>query len=145
MSTKAERAAAEQERQDYARDLREWLPPHATIYTTAEYASDRASTAHVKMFCPIIRGDGVPVIIPMTYSAAKAMGKRLTTRGGIAHGGYGNGDEFAAVYGLGRALFPNGFDCTGKNCTSDDHSNGSPRDGVMHHTNGGYYYTQSSL
>jgi hypothetical protein len=30
---------------------------------------------------------------------------------------------FALVYALGRKLYPDGFDCAGERCPSNDHSN----------------------
>lgn len=145
MTTKAERAAQAAERAEYASELRNLLPEHATIYTTAEYASSRATTAHVSLHAALIREDGTPYIHRLTYAAAKAMGETLSDRNGIRYGGWGYSKEFQAVYSLSRALFPDGYTCTGPNCKSNDHFNGSPRDGVMHHNDGGYYYSQSSL
>ena len=45
---------------------------------------------------------------------------------------------FALVYNLSRALYGKGFECIGKGCPSNDHSNGD-RDYTPHtHMDGGY-------
>lgn len=145
MSTKAQRAAQAAEQSEYAAELRDLLPAHATIYTTEDYASSRATTAHISLYAALTRTDGTPYIHRLTYAAAKATGNKMSNRGGIAYGGYGYSKSFQAVYGLGRALFPDGYTCTGTGCRSNDHTNGSERDGTMRHNDGGYYYVQSAL
>jgi hypothetical protein len=57
-------------------------------------------------------------------------------------GGAGMDMGFALVYNLSRSLYPNGFDCIGESCPSNDHVNGYNR---SHHADGGYALQQSWL
>lgn len=66
---------------------------------------------------------------------------------GIKRVGCGQDMAFDAVYTLGRILFPDGFECVGARCRSNDHSNGMPRilfpnvpRADQHHTDGGYAF-----
>jgi hypothetical protein len=56
---------------------------------------------------------------------------------------------FEAIYDLGRALYPDGFRCSGNNCVSNDHMNGDPKgytqDETHIHSNGGYAFRQRWL
>lgn len=136
----------EEERAAYAEELRATLAPHQTIYTSTEQASRGSSVVHVKLYtAEHPNPEKRPYIRNITHLVAQATGSTLSDLDGIAYGGYGYSKTFQAVYSLGRALFPNGYDCTGAHCRSNDHINGEPRDGKMHHRDGGYYYVQSSL
>lgn len=140
--------AQQTEANEYADELRTLLPIGTTIYTTEEYASSRASTAHVRLYLAALDSNGKPYVRRLTFAAAIAMGGGLSSRGGIAYGGYGYGTGFQAVYGLGRALYLNGFDCTGDaSCHSNDHTNEWQRERSTdwHHTDGGYAFTQAAL
>jgi hypothetical protein len=55
--------------------------------------------------------------------------------GGLKIGGCGMDMGFALVYALGRKLYPDGFDCAGERCPSNDHCN---RVEATHHKDGGY-------
>lgn len=132
-------------RAEYAEELRSTLRPHQMIYTTGERTNPRSPNVHVRMFTAEQNEDKSPYIRDITLLAARATGNALSDLRGIVYGGYGYSKEFQAVYGLGRALFPKGYQCTGDGCRSNDHTNGTPRDGKTHHRDGGYYFTQSSL
>lgn len=141
--TKAQQAKYYEARGEMREDLY-WV---STIYTTAEYASKNATTAHVKLYVPRNSGYGL-YIQQITFRAAEAMGDKLSDRGGIKFGGYGYNKEFMAVYNLGRSLYPDGYYCTGNgDCHSNDHTNEWQRERSTdwHHSDGGYRFMQSSL
>lgn len=52
---------------------------------------------------------------------------------------------FSLVYNLGWVLFPNGFECVGERCPSNDHSNGDRDYSPHHHSDGGYALRQRWL
>jgi hypothetical protein len=128
---------AQAERDEYAAELRESLKNVSTIYTV-----DKGTPAVAQIELYMVRGNR---IVRLTYIAAKAMGDKLSKQGALAYGGWGYSKEFQAVYSLGRALYPDGYRCQGKNCHSNDHSNGKPRDGRSKHGDGGYRFLQAAL
>ena len=76
-----------------------------------------------------------------TYQVARLLDSRVDqVRGGIKRTGCGTDMGFDLVYNLSYVLWPSGFECSGKDCPSNDHHN-SPypdKDGAGHHKDGGY-------
>lgn len=58
---------------------------------------------------------------------------------GLTVGGCGMDMGFHLVYNLSRVLFPSGFECIGKGCPSNDHSNGDRNYEPHRHTGDGGY------
>src|SRR3990167_5500047 len=94
----------------------------------------------------------IDVIIPgdsprsIASSVAYALDDTLDrNRWGVRVGGCGMDMGFHLVYNLSRVLFPDGFDCIGKDFPANDHSNGD-RDYKPHtHKDGGYALKQRWL
>ena len=64
---------------------------------------------------------------------------------GVPVSGCGMDMGFQIVYCLSSALYPDGFDCIGKDCLANDHFNGD-RDYTPHrHNDGGYALKQRWL
>lgn len=124
------------------------LKPGTKIYTTVKHVSRsgmmRIISAHV------IDDDREPRDI--SHDAAVLIGASFDRdRWGVKMSGCGMDMTFALTYALSRALFPDGFTCTGSDgwtptgkrskvpaCRSNDHSNGAPIKRGMKHRSGGY-------
>lgn len=131
------------ETENKLRELRNLLKVGTTIFTTENYPG-RSTTARVSLYIPFNRGRDGLTIQNLTHRAADVAGFHVRN-GEIAMGGYGYSKSYHAVYALSRTLYPNGHGCIGEGCPSNDHSNGAPRDGIMHHSDGGYALRQSHL
>ena len=107
---------------------------------------------------PDTGGDGSPRVWAYGWNAAKALGYTMDRdREGLRVSGCGMDMGFHVVYSLSRVLYPDGFECIGEGCPSNDHSNGD-RDYTPHlnggkaphepgyvahwHSNGGYALRQ---
>jgi hypothetical protein len=123
--TKVSKAEQEQARQT----LREWLPVGSTVHTVLRHVSGSGMSRDISLH--LVRDDQIRDI---TYLVSQATGNRLSHRDGpiaIRIGGVGMDMGFALVYGLSRALYPDGHPCTGHGssgqfttqCPSNDHSN----------------------
>jgi hypothetical protein len=64
---------------------------------------------------------------------------------GVPMGGCGMDMGFELVYVLSRYLYPNGFECAGEGCPSNDHSNGDRDYSPHQHSDGGYALKQRWL
>jgi hypothetical protein len=88
-------------------------------------------------------------ILDVSRYVASAIGARHNERyGTVVMGGGGMNMAFAMVYGLSRALFPDGFDCPRLKdkeayCPANDHVNGDHD--TKRHEDGGYALIHSSL
>jgi hypothetical protein len=126
---------SQQDRDEAIERLRELLKPGDTVHTILRHVS---RSGMMRVIDLVICGEDGPRSI--AWVAARACGNKLDhDRDGIRIGGCGMDMGFALVYGLSRTLFPNGFECTGKGCPANDHSNGD-RDYTphMHAQAGGY-------
>lgn len=133
--------------QEEARDkLRELLDVGDTVHLIVTHVARSGMTRWIE--CYVIRDD-----IPrrVSYDVAAATGQSYDTRGnrGVEMGGCGMDMGFALVYSLGRALWPEGFPCTGIRtyaqreetgrpyCPANDHAN-DPRGEYEVHRDAGY-------
>jgi hypothetical protein len=100
-------------------DLRKLLKPCDKVYTKLIHVS-KSGMMRV-MDCYVIRNNEP---LRISWSAAKASGFTYNIKyEGVRVDGCGMDEGFNLVYSLSRALFPDGFKCTGKDCPSCDHSN----------------------
>lgn len=129
--------------QEWARDeLRDDLKPGTTVYTILEHVGRSGMSRRI----------GVRVFVDnepryLDGLVAIALGEPVPRDGGIRMDGCGMDMGFELVYRLSHALYPEGFDCIGREgypekrdalCPSNDHSNGD-RDYEPHrHNDGGY-------
>lgn len=96
---------------------------------------------------------GAQRVLELDYVVSKITGHKIDQRRGcgLKISGCGMDMGFKLVYQLSSCIYPNGFDCIGEHCPSNDHSNGDPRslfndDGTTrHHRDGGYALRQKWL
>lgn len=113
-------------------ELRELLAPGDTVYCVLRHVSASGMTRWIDLY--VIR-DNQPRWI--SYRASRVIGYPVNTRNheGLEVGGCGMDMGFHVVYSLASRLFPDGFECIGDGCPSNDHSN---REDRSHHPAGGY-------
>jgi hypothetical protein len=147
MTTKAQRAEAEAA----VATLREMLHPGDTVHTILRHVSASGMLRHVDVM-QFSAGQGGQKQVHqryLSYLTAKALGYKLSdshgSQGAIKVAGAGMDMGFALVYNLSSTLFPDGFECIGERCPSNDHSNGDRDYAPHHHNNGGYALLQRWL
>lgn len=126
---------ADREKADALAQLREWIKPGDTVYTILDHVSSSGMMRAIRVLVPLIdRHDDEhkPATVDFrhpNYAVGKALGLRHWKRHGheqdaLVMSGCGMDMGFALVYELSRVLFPEGFGCIGRDCPSNDHSNG---------------------
>ena len=121
--------------------LRELLKPGDTVYTILDHVSRSGMQREIRVV--LLNADGSKVVdLHPNYLMAKALGYRQAKRDGLIVGGCGMDMGFHLVYNLSAVLFPEGFDCIGEGCPSNDHFN---RVDAKHHRDGGYALRQRWL
>lgn len=120
--------AAKAERDEAIAKLREWIKPGDTVYTVLDSVS-RSGMSRVIRVVLLECEDGRAVDRHPNYAVGKALGLKHAKRNGreqdgLVMNGCGMDMGFELVYQLGRVLYPDGFGCIGKDCRSNDHSNG---------------------
>jgi hypothetical protein len=133
---------AEAERDEAIGKLRDWLKPGDTVYTVLRHVSRSGMQREISVV--LLTADGP---LHPSWAVAKAIGARLNRKGpndAIVVSGCGMDMGFHIVYNLGRALWPDGYPCSGKGCPSNDYSNGDRdyRKGHRVHQDGGYALRQ---
>ena len=122
------------ERETALERLRERLKPGDTVYTILRHVSRSGMLREISAV--VIRGGH---ILNLSHTAAPACGLRIGKRGGLVVGGCGMDMGFHLVYSLSSAIFPDGFNCIGEKCPSNDHVNGDRNYNPDHrHGDGGY-------
>ena len=118
--------------------LRNWLKPGDTVYTSVVHVSRSGMQRSIKVYQ--IK-DNQPLFL--SYNVAKALGSGYDQhREAVKISGCGMDMGFHLVYELARTLWPNGYDCIGDKCPSNDHRNG---DHSTTHSDGGYALSQRWL
>lgn len=121
-------------------NLHSWLKPGDTVYTILRHTSRSGMLRRIGV---VIMEDGFSR--HPDYAVNVVVNGRTLEREdpeGVPMGGAGMDMGFALVYNLSYSLFPDGFDCIGKGCPSNDHSN---RENNSHHKDGGYALRQRWL
>ncbi len=127
------------EREEAITHLRKVLKPGDTIFTVLRHVSRSGMMRHIS----VLKIESADRILDLDFNASKALGWSRVDKGdGVKVSGCGMDMGFHIVYSLSQELFPDGFDCIGKNCPSNDHVN---RDDSKHHTSGGYALRQKWL
>ena len=117
--------------------LRASLAPGDTVHTVLRHVSASGMTRDIDALQLTSEPDGRIITHWLSGLACRALGWPRHNDA-VRVSGVGMDMGFHLVYSLSRALFPAGFDCTGKRCPSNDHSNGD-RDYTPHnHRDGGY-------
>lgn len=134
--------------------LRELLPVGATLHTIERHVSSSGMSRSISVIY-VDKDGGVHDLDWLVFRAG--VGTFDQRHRGIKMAGAGMDMAFALVYNIGRALYPDGVPCTGRNrdtatrnvavCHSNDHSN--EREAFYSrkrkHSDGGYAFWKSSL
>lgn len=130
-----------QEQIDAIENLKRFFPPGSTVYTILRHVSASGMTRHIGIVALESDDQAGRSLIDFhpNWLASKAIGARLNKRGdGLIVRGCGMDMGFHVAYTLARSLYPEGFECTGSGCNSNDHSNGDRSYTPHHHNDGGY-------
>jgi len=122
------------ERNEAIDRLRGLLNPGDTIYTILRHVS------------VVVKTEGG--FVHPNWAIATAIGAKLNKGGGhdaIIVNGCGFDAGFEIAHTLGYVMFPDGFECTGERCPSNDHSNGDRNHKAHQHKEGGYAFRQEWL
>jgi len=122
------------EEKETARDRLSFLKPGDVIYTEILSVSRSGMTRHIK---PFVMVDNEPRWIG--YHVGALLDEPVNDNGGVKMSGCGMDMGFALVYNLSSCLWPDGFECVGEKCPSNDHANNGDRDYSPHHHRGGGY------
>lgn len=108
MSNKTDRAES-------VETLRNMLRPGDAVTCTVMHVSKSGMSRSIMLQVPGKREDGTLFIRDISWLVAKAIGERFdSNNGGVVMTGCGMNMCFAAVYNLGRVLFPDGFGILGE-------------------------------
>lgn len=110
--------------------LREWVKPGDTVYCILKHRSASGMSRVIDLYL-YHEGD----MLRISPWAADLLEGYNDKHEGCKAGGCGMDMGFHLVSNLGYALFPDGFDCIGEGCPSNDHFN---RHETSHHKQGGY-------
>jgi hypothetical protein len=117
--------------------LRELVKPGDTVHCVLRSVARSGMSRHIDLYRI---SDNQPFWL--SGHASAVLGMRQAKDGSLVVSGSGMDMGFHLVYELGRAMWPDGFTCSGDNCQSNDHSNPGPerRDfsGKVWHSDGGY-------
>ena len=114
------------------------VKPGDTVYTILRHVSRSGMQRVIDLI--VLTEDGPQSIAHQTAVLTDTPLDR--DRWGVKARGAGMDMGFHIVYELSHQLFPQGFDCIGEHCPSNDHSNGD-RDYTPHqHKDGGYALLQ---
>lgn len=131
---------------EHREELLGMLKPGDTLFTVIKSVSRSGMFRRMDVY-RLVDNDRVW----LTGCVASVIEARYSTddwrkEAGMGLSGCGMDMGFEAIYRLSSALYPNGFDCVGERCPSNDHSNGD-RDykSNHHHRDGGYAINQRWL
>jgi hypothetical protein len=113
--TKAQMA----ERQEHIERLHDHIKPGDSIFTVLKHVSKSGMYRVIDVYR---MDDNEPIRISFGVAIATDMGYDRRHEGVKAQG-CGMDMGFEVVYQLSSVLFPDGFDCTGDKCPSNDHHN----------------------
>lgn len=138
--------------EEYIEKLRATLKPGDTLHTVLRHVSRSGMSRVIDVYHFRQSDDPVRGAVAKDWLScwvAKACGFAFQGRRGapegIRIGGCGTDMGFEIVYELGRVLWPNGFECAGERCGSNDHSHGDRNYQPHHHNDGGYALRQEWL
>ena len=129
------------ERAEWLAEMRADLPPGTTVHTILRHVSRSGMTRDIDL---LRMGDDREGFRWLSYRAAAILGESMA-HDAIRVSGAGMDMGFHLVYNLSHRLYPDGSDCAGEDCPSNDHSNGDRDYTPHHHANGGYALRQRWL
>ena len=133
MATRAQLA----ERAEAVERLHKILAPGDTVHTILRHVSRSGLMRHVSVIK--VGSDGPNDI---SWLVGRVLGEKRAEDGGVKISGAGMDMGFELVYCLSSALWPQGFECAGERCDSNDHTNGDRNRVPHHHGDGGYALRQ---
>lgn len=134
MSTATDRA-------DAIATLRAMLPPGSTVYTVLRSVSRSGMSRRID--CYLLSPNGPRWLSGLVSRALQMPHPNDSTHQGLRVGGCGMDMGYHLVYHLAATLYPDGFECTGERCPSNDHTNGDRDHDTPHrHIDGGYALRQ---
>jgi len=116
------------------------LKPSSIVYTSLKHVSNSGMSRDISVL--ISTKDGIQCI---DFYVSRLLGYSHGKNGGLRVGGCGMDMGYHLIYSLSRALFNNGYKCTGKSCRSNEHSNPphpEKKKNSMTHSDGGYCLVQ---
>lgn len=129
------------EREEALARLREMVKPGDTLHTVLRHVSRSGMSRGIDVY-RIEGGDAHW----LSRLVAKAAGFPFDEkRKCLKVGGCGMNMGFHVVYELSSHLYPNGHECSGEGCNSNDHSNGDRNRKPHQHRDGGYALKQRWL
>ena len=90
-------------KEEALRDLRKILKPGDTVHTVLRHVSASGMSRRIDLY-KLVKGDRVY----LTTLAARAMGDKVSDKGGIIVSGCGMDMGFHLVYNLGATIWPKG-------------------------------------
>jgi len=120
--------------------LKEVLGPGDTVHTILRHVSSSGMARDISLVVLKADSQGIRPFYA-DYHAATIL-ELKEKNNGVRISGCGMDMGFALVYNLSRALWPDGFECIGQGCPSNDHVN---REETSHHRDGGYALRQRWL
>ena len=127
-----------QDRADALEALREYFKPGDMVYTIMRHCSKSGMMRAISPLavCEMNSRSGTRMApYDTSYLVARVIGSRVHDAGGVVVTGAGMDMGYHLVYTMSRFLYPDGFDCIGEHCPSNDHNN---REDNAHHRDGGY-------
>jgi hypothetical protein len=113
--------------------LRTLITPGTIIYTGLQHVSASGMMREIKVY---VMKDNEPIHI--SYSVACVLGYSQGKSDGIRVAGCGMDMGYHIMMSISYHFFRGGFECIGKGCPSNDHSNGDRNYEPHHHESGGY-------
>lgn len=122
------------ERDEYTEKLRAEIKPGDTLYTVLRHRAPSGMSRAIDVY-KIDQDQPFRLTFWVAMATRTPYSERYEA---LNVSGTGMDMGYHVVYGLARTLFPGGFDCPGKGCPSNDHSNGDRDYSPHHHRDGGY-------
>lgn len=131
--------ASKAERAEWVADLRETLPPGSTLYTVIRGVARSGMSRSMDAYAMDGEIDGRIARQWLSYRLAAVNGYGWDVkRECLRLSGCGMDMGYWLCYSVSSMLYPQGFDCIGQRCPSNDHSNGDRDYSPHHHRDGGY-------
>lgn len=116
------------ERTEWLRKLHELLKPGDRIHMVLRHRSASGMYRAIDFYLlSCEKGEVTKSWLSYWIAHAGVADRWDDKREAVGVTGVGMDMGFHVVYTLARMLYPNGFSCVGKDCPSNDHSNGLPR------------------
>ena len=125
-----------QEKHEALELLRKKLKSGDTVFCILRHVSKSGMTRVIDLL--INDEAGIPQSISWLFTRVADYSMVNDRLYGIRVSGCGMDMGFELVYNLGRILWPEGVECVGQKCRSNDHSNGDRNYEKQIHKDGGY-------